>query len=375
MNFCYRLTMSTLCLCAAIATTAQTPRKKTAVRKPAVEAPVIDPRIQRMTQNTQRIVFIDSMLVPRSEMLSRIQLTPEAGRLTADTENNCFGYQNELGTRAFYAKPDFRLYTSQLVGRQMDDEQVVNISSISGFTEFNSPYLMNDGQTLYFAAKGSESIGGYDIFVTRYHSATRSFLKPENIGMPFNSEADDLLYVIDEGNNIGYFATTRRQPEGYVCIYRFIPTESRQTYDTDSYATLERLAAIYNIRDTWGDGHDREEALKRLENTQRSTPDGQHPKQNDFVINDRVTYHSSNDFRALGNTERYRQLLDLQKRLDEYQQALEKSRNYYGKATVGERKQLAVEMQQMEQDLLRMNESMHALEKEIRNNENEILNQ
>ena len=367
--------MSTLCLCAAIATTAQTPRKKTAVRKPAVEAPVIDPRIQRMTQNTQRIVFIDSMLVPRSEMLSRIQLTPEAGRLTADTENNCFGYQNELGTRAFYAKPDFRLYTSQLVGRQMDDEQVVNISSISGFTEFNSPYLMNDGQTLYFAAKGSESIGGYDIFVTRYHSATRSFLKPENIGMPFNSEADDLLYVIDEGNNIGYFATTRRQPEGYVCIYRFIPTESRQTYDTDSYATLERLAAIYSIRDTWGDGHDREEALKRLENTQRSTLDGQHPKQNDFVINDRVTYHSSNDFRALGNTERYRQLLDLQKRLDEYQQALEKSRNYYGKATVGERKQLAVEMQQMEQDLLRMNESMHALEKEIRNNENEILNQ
>ena len=120
---------------------------------------------------------------------------------------------------------------------------------------------------------------------------------------------------------------------------------------------------------------DREEALKRLENTQRSTLDGQHPKQNDFVINDRVTYHSSNDFRALGNTERYRQLLDLQKRLDEYQQALEKSRNYYGKATVGERKQLAVEMQQMEQDLLRMNESMHALEKEIRNNENEILNQ
>ena len=121
MNFCYRLTMSTLCLCAVIAATAQTPRKKTAARKPAVEAPVIDPRIQRMTQNTQRIVFIDSMLVPRSEMLSRIQLTPEAGRLTADAENNCFGYQNELGTRAFYAKPDFRLYTSQLVGRQMDD--------------------------------------------------------------------------------------------------------------------------------------------------------------------------------------------------------------------------------------------------------------
>lgn len=375
MNFCYRLTMSAVCLCAFIATTAQTPRKKTAARKPAVEAPVIDPRIQRMTQNTQRIVFIDSILVPRSEMLSRIQLTPEAGRLTADAENNCFGYQNELGTRAFYTKPDFRLYTSQLVGRQMDDEQEVNINGISGFTEFNSPYLMNDGQTLYFAAKGSESIGGYDIFVTRYHSATRSFLKPENIGMPFNSEDDDLLFIIDEGNNIGYFATTRRQPEGYVCIYRFVPTESRQTYDTDSYATLERQAAIYSIKDTWGDGREREEALKRLENTQRSTVNTQHTTNEGFVINDRITYHSSNDFRALGNTERYRQLLDLKKRLDEYQQALEKSRNYYGKATIGERQQLAAEMQQLEQDLLQLNESIHTLEKEIRNNENNILNQ
>ena len=374
MNCYYRITISVLLLCTAMTAMAQNPKKKKpAASKPAVETPVIDPRIQRMTQNTQRVVFIDSMLVPRGEILNRIPLTPQAGRLTADSEFNCFGYQNELGTRAFYAKPDYKLYTSQLVGRQMGDEQELNINGLENFEALNSPYLLNDGQTLYFAAKGSESIGGYDIFVTRYNSEARCFLKPENIGMPFNSEADDLLYIIDEGNNIGYFATTRRQPEGYVCLYRFVPTESRQTYDSDSYETLERLAAISSVKDTWGDGQERQQALDRIANFKPISSNT--APQMAFVINDRLTYHSTSDFRAPGNTERYRQLLDMQQQLDERQQALQKSRNYYGKATVNERQQLAVEMRQLEQDVLHLEEAIHAMEKEIRNNENQILNQ
>lgn len=374
MNYYYRVTISILLFCSAITAMAQnTKKKKPASSKPAVETPVIDPRIQRMTQNTQRVFFIDSMLVPRSEILNRIPLTPQAGRLTADSEFNCFGYQNELGTRSLYTKSDYRLYASQLVGRQMTDEQELRINGLENFNEFNSPYLLNDGQTLYFAAKGSESIGGYDIFITRYNSETRSFLKPENIGMPFNSEADDLLYIIDEGNNIGYFATTRRQPEGYVCIYRFVPTESRQTYDSDSYETLERLAAISSVKDTWGDGTERQQALDRIANFKPISSST--APQMAFVINDRLTYHSTSDFRAPGNTERYRQLCDLQQQLDERQEAIQKSRNYYNKATVNERQQLAVEMHQLEQDILRLEQTIHSLEKEIRNNENQILNQ
>jgi hypothetical protein len=33
------------------------------------------------------------------------------------------------------------------------------------------------------------------------------------------------MYVVDELNNIGYFATDRRQAEGMVCIYTFIPNQ------------------------------------------------------------------------------------------------------------------------------------------------------
>lgn len=93
-----------------------------------------------------------------------------------------------------------------------------------GYKSVNYPFMMPDGTTFYFAATGEESIGGYDIFVTRFDSESGSFLKAENIGMPFNSTANDYMYAIDEFNDIGWFATDRSQPEGKVCIYIFIPS-------------------------------------------------------------------------------------------------------------------------------------------------------
>ena len=56
--------------------------------------------------------------------------------------------------------------------------------------------MLSDGLTLYFAAQGPESIGGYDIFMTTYDAAEGRFLKPENIGMPFNSTANDYAWLL-----------------------------------------------------------------------------------------------------------------------------------------------------------------------------------
>lgn len=91
--------------------------------------------------------------------------------------------------------------------------------------------MMADGMTLYFAAKGEESLGGYDIFVTRYNKSTGEFVRAENVGMPFNSPANDYLMAIDETCNIGWFVTDRNQTADNVCIYRFIPNETREVYD------------------------------------------------------------------------------------------------------------------------------------------------
>lgn len=365
---CNRYIIIALALCITINVAAQ--KKRTTTKKPVAETTTtINPRIERMVQNTQRIVFIDSMLVPKSDMLNKIILTPQAGQITCNSQD--FTYQNEIGTKRIFAKNN-RLYTQQKAWQTFDEETELNGIAVPGVIDsLNCPFLMNDGQTLYFAAKGSESIGGYDIFVTRYNAETKTFLKPENIGMPFNSQADDLLFIIDEGSNIGYFATARRQPEGYVCIYTFIPSDSRQTYNELSYQQLERLADIRCIADTWGDGTQRTQALQRIKNIKpaitNNTPSIH------FVINDQTVYKDITEFRSNENAERYQQLTHMQQQLQLLQTTLQEQRDGYEKAADTQRQQLRKSILDNEKKMALMQKDILQLEKQIRYSEIQLL--
>ena len=85
----------------------------------------------------------------------------------------------------------------------------------------NYPFVMSDDITILYASDGDKSIGGYDIFITRYDTSKNGYSAPENIGMPFNSPYNDYMMVIDEQNKVGWFASDRYQPEGKVMIYKF----------------------------------------------------------------------------------------------------------------------------------------------------------
>src|SRR5690606_12516617 len=61
----------------------------------------------------------------------------------------------------------------------------------------DSPYLHPDGKTLYFSSEGHNSIGGYDVFQTRWRKADSSFVRPANIGYPINGPDDDIFFVLD----------------------------------------------------------------------------------------------------------------------------------------------------------------------------------
>ena len=240
------------------------PARKT--KKAVVEQRAENPLVTQMLEAIQKVEFIDSMVVDEASFYEYIPLSPECGQLLQ--KDGVEQYTNEMGDRRIEAlvhKEDTASYlaTSDFIGgRWTDPAPVKGIGS----DDANYPYLMPDGITLYYAQKGTRSIGGYDIFVTRYSTENGSYLRPENIGMPFASEANDYLYVIDEPMQLGYFVTDRRQPKDKVCIYVFIPSASRKVYPSEAYSTekLRSLAAINSIADTWGDGKERKKALQRL---------------------------------------------------------------------------------------------------------------
>ena len=242
-------------------------RRKVAKKpKKEVVTAVENPLVTQMLEAVRQVVFVDSMVVDKSSFYSNIPLSAECGQMVL--KGDAGQYTNEMGDRRMEAVADkgdtiTHLAASDLVGGQW--AAPVAVKGI-GADEANHPYIMPDGSTLYYAQKGEKSIGGYDIFVTRYNAESGSFLKPENLGMPFASEANDYLYVIDETMQLGYFVTDRRQPAGKVCIYVFVPSTSMKVYPSEAYSKeqLRSLAAINSIADTWGSGNERKEALERL---------------------------------------------------------------------------------------------------------------
>lgn len=380
-----KLTILMLALLLPLSMSAQK-KKKRVVKKPVVEEPQEDPRITNMREMTQQIIIIDSIVTDKDQFLAQLRLSSETGRLVSSQEffgkadSTCV-FINEMGNKIYFSQPVYgaqQLYTSDKLGDEWS--QPLLLEGINeGISEAAYPFMLTDGTTFYFAGKGDESIGGYDIFMTRYNSQTGRFLNPENLGMPFNSEANDYMYAIDEFNRIGYFVSDRRQPEGKVCVYIFIPSERRKTYDLSAYTEqqIRDLADITCIADTWGNGAERKAALERMRNINNVRPSAERKTDTSttaFVINDALTYSSVKDFLNPKAANLYREYLEVQGRLAKLESELEKSRDLFPKASAADRRSLRQEILQMEEESQKLYQQISSLEKEIRLEENKLIN-
>ena len=368
-------------------------KRKKHVKKPVVEVPQEDPRITSMREMTQQITIIDSIVTDKDQLLSHLLLSDETGRILSSSAfwgkgDSTTVFVNEMGNKAYFSQPDDslkqQLCTSDLLGGEWSKPQLLNGIS-EGISETAYPFMLADGLTFYFAGKGEESIGGYDIFMTRYDAHNNSFLKPENIGMPFNSEANDYLFAIDEYAHIGYFVSDRRQPEGKACLYIFIPQSSRKTYDPIVYtpAEIRGFADISSIADTWGNGEERNAALARYHaisiNNMKATNTDAQPDDNtvaslELVINDALTYSSARDFRSREAAVLYKQLIEARQQLCLLNEQLEKSRSFYPQAAGAEKKTLQREILQAEVEVTKLYSRIGTLEKEARNAEIKVIN-
>ena len=191
---------------------------------------------------------------------------------------------------------------------------------------------MADGVTLYFAAQGENSMGGYDIFMSTFDLDNGVFYSPENIGLPYNSTANDYLLAIDDINHLGWLVTDRRQPEDKVCIYTFVPTASRQGFEDTNLTDheIERYSRILSISDTWKFGN-RKAALAKLSDIKKRIASKivKSQSSNKFVVNDNTVYSSANDFKSPAAKEMYRQWKDKKNTFESLTSKLDEARKNY----------------------------------------------
>lgn len=325
-----------------------------------------------MLPATAKVMFIDSVVVPKSDFLRHVPLSKESGVIRtsdahADFPNQMGLYENELGLRRIYAKGDSAqsaLYTQNKLGDNWGGEAQITDFDQAQYSHQNYPFLASDGVTLYFSAEGSESMGGRDIFMSSFDSDKASWYKPQNLGLPFNSTANDYLLAIDDLDTLGWLVTDRRQPKDMVCIYTFVPTETRQNFNSDNLndKQLMSYARLMNIKATWQFG-DREAAMKRLEALKkRNKAKGTNSNSMAFVVNDHIVITSPSQFKSNRSRELYKQLVELRQMQASLQSALSAKRKAYHQGD----KSVANDILKAEKQLEQYQQDINNTEKNIR---------
>jgi hypothetical protein len=292
---------------------------------------------------------------------------------TFEQTNNTVVYENQLKDRRYFGKKtgsgQFRLNSQSKIQDKWSDEKLLNIPSDNEGDD-NFPFVMPDGITIYYASTGNGSIGGYDLFVSRYNSDNNTYLSPSQLGMPFNSTYNDYMMVIDEVNGIGYFATDRFMPENKVVVYTFIPNSEVKPIEIDDEQALVNRAKITSIRDTWLPNVNYRSNLEKIKaDIAREKAQPTIKKDFTFVINDNIVYYTLSDFESDTAKKSYLQASDLEQTIQTLENQLDTQRKAFVEGNPVQKQSLRSPILTNEQRLETMQQTHRKVLVDTRNSE------
>lgn len=332
-------------------------------------------KISAMLDRVEKIVILDSIEVDADTFFKQYGLAETSGTFnlpavlpkgfisadptvvfeTGDNRERIWATEADDNT--------FHIVTSKALINGKWTEPTFTGGQLNEGGDANYPFLMPDGVTLYFANDGENSLGGYDIFITRRDG--EEFLQPTNIGFPYNSPYDDYLLAIDESRGLGWWATNRNGHKDYVTIYTFIPSDIRINYEIDN-PELAALARIESFKATW-EGKDytsQQREARRLPEKVTSTDD---PPLFSINIPGKGIYSSLNQFKSNTAANMMKQYLVSRSQLEDLEKELSKARIKYRTNRTAE---VSGKILEMEKEVESKRSTLSVLRKDIISSEN-----
>ena len=363
-------------ICCLFAFTSTQAQKKKVVKKKETKTKVVatDKKVDNslfatMLPNTDKLLVVDSMVVDKESFLKHLDLQNENGYVGIENDNAWF--INALKNKKIYASGDSlsgrKLILAYYVNSKWEDRRPISeLNTI--FSDINFPFLMPDATTLFFSAKGHNSIGGFDIYTTRLDVDNGGFYIPDNYGLPYNSTANDYFLAIDERNNLGWLVSDRYQPEDKVCIYIFVPNKNRVKLAQEGFDnnTIKKLAQLNSIQDTWNFGN-KQEAMRNLERlrTQRNV-ENKGRESVLFIVNDKIKYISLSQFKSNKSKQLFAKLEDNKQLVAKQKTELENLRIQYKQANKAKQSSLKQDILFIEKQLMKYQLEQKELERNIR---------
>ncbi len=96
--------------------------------------------------------------------------------------------------------------------------QPVNLGApINTKADEDAPYIHPDKKTLFFTSDGHNTMGGRDIFFSKL--VNNKWTRPENMGYPVNTTANDNYFTLIADGTRGYFSSDRKGGYGAQDLY------------------------------------------------------------------------------------------------------------------------------------------------------------
>ena len=363
-------------ICCLFAFTSTQAQKKKVVKKKETKAKVVatDKKVDNslfatMLPNTDKLLVVDSMVVDKESFLKHLDLQNENGYVGIENDNAWF--INALKNKKIYASGDSlsgrKLILAYYVNSKWEDRRPISELNIL-FSDINFPFLMPDATTLFFSAKGHNSIGGFDIYTTRLDVDNGGFYIPDNYGLPYNSTANDYFLAIDERNNLGWLVSDRYQPEDKVCIYIFVPNKNRVKLAQEGFDnnTIKKLAQLNSIQDTWNFGN-KQEAMSNLDRLRNQRNIGNKGRESVlFIVNDKIKYTSLSQFKSNKSKQLFAKLEDNKQLVAKQKTELENLRIQYKQANKAKQSSLKQDILFIEKQLMKYQLEQKELEQNIR---------
>ena len=363
-------------ICCLFTFTSTQAQKKKVVKKKETKAKVVatDKKVDNslfatMLLHTDKLLVIDSMVVDKESFLKHLDLQNENGYVGIENDNAWF--INALKNKKIYASGDSlsgrKLILAYYVNSKWEDRRPISELNTL-FSDINFPFLMPDATTLFFSAKGHNSIGGFDIYTTRLDVDNGGFYIPDNYGLPYNSTANDYFLAIDERNNLGWLVSDRYQPEDKVCIYIFVPNKNRVKLAQEGFDnnTIKKLAQLNSIQDTWNFG-DKQEAMRNLERLRIQRNVGNKGRESVlFIVNDKIKYTLLSQFKSNKSKQLFAKLEDNKQLVAKQKTELENLRIQYKQANKAKQSSLKQDILFIEKQLMKYQLEQKELEQNIR---------
>ncbi len=108
-------------------------------------------------------------------------------------------------------------------------QKPVNMGDVinSEFDE-DSPYLTPDGNYLFFASKGHNTMGGFDLFYSMRNN-DNVWSKPVNVGYPINTAHDEMYFSMNKEMTKMYLSSDRRGGHGDQDVY-FVEMKEKKVF-------------------------------------------------------------------------------------------------------------------------------------------------